>query len=1259
MTVNGGADWSAVTSGIGTTNALYAVASANATNVVLAGAAGTVRRSKDGGLNWTTQLPGTSNDLRSLSVLAPSEQWMSGSNGTILKIADQTVPVTTLVIDPATPDGSGGAWYATTPLIAFYSTKAGTTYYSWNSAEGPYSTYSVPFFAADGDSTLYYYSADPASITEPIKNTSIKTDVTQPNASTLVTVTAVTTSTVSLEWAAASDSVSGVWGYEVYLNGSTVPAASTTATSAELTGLSPNTVCAVSVVTVDNAGNRSPNSLDAYAATDPIDTGPPTTTLTLTPSAPNGDDGWYISAPLVSLTSNEPGNSYFSLTSPTGPFTTYATPFGAVEGSQTLYFYSVDALGNEEAVQSAPIKRDTTLPSAPPTAAVGIVTTSTVAIEWSSGLDAGSGSGLSRYEVYSGGGPIATSLTTSTVLTGLAPSTFYTLSVVTVDIAGNRSADSLPVHATTHALDATPLTTVVTVDPLPKGDWYVTTPTVTLESLPTTVPGVVFYSWESSVGPFTSYAGTIAPLTNPSTLFFSAHDPSGIRAEEPTRQATFNIDAAVPSSPTVAASATSYSTIHLSWPPVVPTPSGVAGYEVYKNGSFLASVTDPFIDVVGLMQDTTYGFVVYSRSGAGALSAASEIASATTPATLLPSPPGVVFARALSGSYSFVNWSASTDASGAVSYRVWRSENGVDFSAIATMAAGMDGTTLTDATLSASKRYWYAVSTIDPRGESPLSSTTASEWASISTTATGPDRVVGLTAVEASASVALGWQASPNPATVGYRVMRAAASLTTPTVLTSVPTTGTSYFDLTVQNDEPYYYSVATVDASGVAGDPSLEILARPHGIIEDPTPHNVGSDASSCICHASHTATAPNKSDGTNKLIRFPNSTVDSMCNSCHPAAGAREQFADPLAKSRHNLETTVSVSAPFTCLTCHRTVTDEGVPAANLMRTNGAWLCVEVTNTPAGDGFCYSCHGSDSTLPRGDLTVFESSAHATVTAPATGAGIKCDACHESHSSRNESLNKYSGYMVCMQCHTSGTADPDNPDLWTRLTLNPDSNAKHAVLPQDQTDGAAMSCQNCHNTHAVTHSAQLIDPHDPSPGTWTATDKKSFCFRCHDGQALPTSAETTSWAGPVLASGAATSVTDIDLAYQRNVHGFGAENSSATTNANLRPSMGYSYDTVLECSACHDPHGSANNYALRTSVNSADGSQAIKGVVVAPVPGGGYDLRFFCNTCHLFDPTTHESLSGTSTVNFPTDCTAAGCHRHMNEAGTQGNLGL
>ena len=54
-----------------------------------------------------------------------------------------------------------------------------------------------------------------------------------------------------------------------------------------------------------------------------------------------------------------------------------------------------------------------------------------------------------------------------------------------------------------------------------------------------------------------------------------------------------------------------------------------------------------------------------------------------------------------------------------------------------------------------------------------------------------------------------------------------------------------------------------------------------------------------------------------------------------------------------------------------------------ANLMLTNSESPCVVVTDTPAGDAFCYKCHGTGSTLPMGDLSGFENSAHSNVAAP------------------------------------------------------------------------------------------------------------------------------------------------------------------------------------------------------------------------------------------------------------------------------------
>jgi predicted CXXCH cytochrome family protein len=604
-----------------------------------------------------------------------------------------------------------------------------------------------------------------------------------------------------------------------------------------------------------------------------------------------------------------------------------------------------------------------------------------------------------------------------------------------------------------------------------------------------------------------------------------------------------------------------------------------------------------------------------------------------------------VYAKSPSGFYAYVNWSVATDTVGFQSYVIWRSTDGATYTPLATVTNGLSGTQYVDATLAASQHYWYAVSTVDSRGEGSISDTSAAVWPSMSTTTTGPQRVTGLAKVETSASVVLSWDPSPNATTRGYYVLRAPASLSTPTTLTSIPVTGTTYFDLAVQNGEPYYYSVSAMDASGNVGGRSLELEARPHFIAGDESPHIVDTrkDSTACACHNTHRST-----DATVRSA-FPGTTKDTLCDACHAPATAAGEFLDPLAKSQHSMGATATPTQQFTCNTCHRPLKNSTEPTANLMLTNSVSPCVVVTDTPPGNSFCYKCHGVGSTLKEGDLTGFEQSAHSNIAPPPTGAGITCDTCHDSHSSRNESLLRYSGFMLCVTCHNSSQSDPNAPDIWTKLTQNSDLNAKHPLLPADQAGGAKMACENCHNTHSSTTNRPLVDPHNPGPaGEWTGTraNEKEFCFTCHDGSALPTSQETTPWADPVLASGGATSVIDIKTAYQTNVHGFGSASNSTTTTAYLRPDMGYQYGDVLECRSCHDPHGTMNNYALQNNVVSANGQKTINGVVVAPVPTGGYDLRFFCGTCHVFDSATHDPMAKTSTLTFPTNCTR--CHRHM-----------
>jgi mannan endo-1,4-beta-mannosidase len=86
-------------------------------------------------------------------------------------------------------------------------------------------------------------------------------DTTPPTTPGTPTASAVTSSSVALNWAAATDA-NGVTGYDVVrVNGTTEAAATTTAgTSATVTGLAPATTYTFAVYARDAAGNRSPRS---------------------------------------------------------------------------------------------------------------------------------------------------------------------------------------------------------------------------------------------------------------------------------------------------------------------------------------------------------------------------------------------------------------------------------------------------------------------------------------------------------------------------------------------------------------------------------------------------------------------------------------------------------------------------------------------------------------------------------------------------------------------------------------------------------------------------------------------------------------------------------------------------------------------------------------------------------------------------------------------------------------------------------------
>jgi hypothetical protein len=112
---------------------------------------------------------------------------------------------------------------------------------------------------------------------------------------------------------------------------------------------------------------------------------PPTTTITLTPAAPDGLNGWYVSGVGVSISATDPDGTVAETRCALDPASTPATfgdlpggtcPLTSVvtEGEHTIYAASVDANGNEESpLVNAALKLDFTDPILAPTLSSTVV----------------------------------------------------------------------------------------------------------------------------------------------------------------------------------------------------------------------------------------------------------------------------------------------------------------------------------------------------------------------------------------------------------------------------------------------------------------------------------------------------------------------------------------------------------------------------------------------------------------------------------------------------------------------------------------------------------------------------------------------------------------------------------------------------------------------------------------------------------------------------------------------------------------------
>ena len=127
-------------------------------------------------------------------------------------------------------------------------------------------TYTFTVKARDAAGNRSTASSAFSTTTEPVVS-----DPTPPSVPQSPRSTGVTSSSVSLAWSASTDNL-GVTGYEVFVNGASGAATTSTTTSATVSGLAANTSYSFTIKARDAAGNRSgaSSAVSARTATAPV-----------------------------------------------------------------------------------------------------------------------------------------------------------------------------------------------------------------------------------------------------------------------------------------------------------------------------------------------------------------------------------------------------------------------------------------------------------------------------------------------------------------------------------------------------------------------------------------------------------------------------------------------------------------------------------------------------------------------------------------------------------------------------------------------------------------------------------------------------------------------------------------------------------------------------------------------------------------------------------------------------------------------------
>jgi hypothetical protein len=467
------------------------------------------------------------------------------------------------------------------------------------------------------------------SATTTISN--LKVDLAAPSAIADLRKGSQTTTSITLLWSAATDNI-GVTAYEVYRNSILVATVTTGLTYTD-SGIVENTPYVYTIKALDAAGySTSSNSLTATL----VSTNKATIYYKVPASwsgnafihyRPNG--GVWTVAPGTRMNASAI-NGYHVITIDLGTATGLRAAFTngiSLWDNNATNDYTI--LMGTSTVENNTVKIgepfiDTVAPSIPTSVATTQVQATSVTVNWTASTD---NVGVKSYQVFRNGTLLTTVTNNRVIDNSVVANTTYSYTIRAIDEANNISGSSAPLTITTAANNTViifykvPVGSVSYIHYRPIGGTW------------TVSPGMVM-----SASTFAGYNVITLNIGNATSVEAAFNNGSGTWDNNSTRNYTFQlgtfnlinrvitsgepvIDTIAPTLPTnVATSNVTRTSFTATWTGSTDNVA-VKGYNVYLNGAYIATVTNPTYSFTGLAANTNYSLRVLAFDAANNLSA--------------------------------------------------------------------------------------------------------------------------------------------------------------------------------------------------------------------------------------------------------------------------------------------------------------------------------------------------------------------------------------------------------------------------------------------------------------------------------------------------------------------------------------------------------------------------------------------------------------------------------------------------------------